>query len=366
MKVKKFQAGTMPEVMKKVKKELGTDAVILNSKPIKVGGVLGLFKKSHVEVIAAVDPTIEHVPKKETKTEMKGDFSGQNAPNDELLKELKSLKAMIQTQHHQPSYPAAIESIHRHLVSQEVEPMLAKELADELQKLTANRDISDEQWTNLAEDELQKKLTHLSFGHESFKKQYVHLVGPTGVGKTTTVAKIAADALLNKHLKVAFITTDTYRIAAIDQLKTYAKILDIPLEVAYSLEDYIQAREKFEDYDLVLIDTAGRNFRDAHYVNELRKVVDFTEDTETYLVLSLTSKYPDMSNIYQQFADIPIKKLIFTKEDETSRMGGAISMAVNHNIGVAYVTYGQNVPDDIKPASRKSLVRSVMEAAANG
>ncbi|UOQ93237.1 flagellar biosynthesis protein FlhF [Halobacillus shinanisalinarum] len=366
MKVKKFQAGTMPEVMKKVKKELGTDAIILNSKPIKVGGVLGLFKKSHVEVIAAIDPTAESVPNKETKTGMKADFSRQNTPNNELLKEVKSLKAMIQIQHNRTSYPAAIESIHRHLVSQEVEPKLAKEIADELQKLPAHGDISDEQWMNLAGDELQKRLTHLPFGHHSFKKQYVHLVGPTGVGKTTTVAKIAADALLNKRLKVAFITTDTYRIAAIDQLKTYAKILDIPLEVAYSLEDYIQAREKFGDYDLVLIDTAGRNFRDAHYVNELRKVVDFTEDTETYLVLSLTSKYLDMSDIYRQFADISIEKLIFTKEDETSGMGGAISMAVNHNIGVAYVTYGQNVPDDIKPASIDSLVRSVLEAAVNG
>ena len=104
-----------------------------------------------------------------------------------------------------------------------------------------------------------------------FNKKYINIVGPTGVGKTTTLAKVAAETMLNQRKKVAFITTDTYRIAAIDQLKTYAKILNIPIEVAYNLEDFKRAADRFSHYDIVFIDTAGRNFRNEQYVKDLEK-----------------------------------------------------------------------------------------------
>jgi flagellar biosynthesis protein FlhF len=227
-------------------------------------------------------------------------------------------------------------------------------------------DIVDvEEVQRLVTLELYEYMKDCYFGKPSFTKKYVHLVGPTGVGKTTTLAKLAADATLNHQLRVGFITTDTYRIAAIDQLKTYAKILDVPLEVAYSLADYQKAKDQFKDYDLVLVDTAGRNFRNASYVRELQKMIDFDEESDNFLVLGLTSKLADMKDIFQQFKEIPIHQMIFTKVDETSKSGNALNMVMDQQVGIAYLTDGQNVPDDIKEMSAMGLARKVMEGFKN-
>src|SRR5690625_5164287 len=126
--------------------------------------------------------------------------------------------------------------------------------------------------------------------------------------------------MLNDHKKVAFITTDTYRIAAIDQLKTYARILDIPIEVAYTAEDYQMALKKFASYDVILVDTAGRNFRDDKYIQELKKMIDFNVNTESYLVLSLTDKSQDIIDIKQQIQQLVINKMIYTITDTTQNI----------------------------------------------
>jgi flagellar biosynthesis protein FlhF len=202
-------------------------------------------------------------------------------------------------------------------------------------------------------------MSPFSFGPINFSKKYINVVGPTGVGKTTTLAKIAAQAVLKYGKKVAFITTDTYRIAAIDQLKTYAKILNVPLEVTYTIDDFVKAKERFSHFDLILIDTAGRNFRNKQYVEDLKSVIGFDEDLETILVLALTSKYSDMLDIFEQFSSIKINKLIFTKVDETSKYGTIVNLILKNKIGVAYLTNGQNVPDDIFEASPESIANTV-------
>jgi flagellar biosynthesis protein FlhF len=191
-----------------------------------------------------------------------------------------------------------------------------------------------------------KRISNYSFGEISFTKKFINVVGPTGVGKTTTLAKIAADCILKFNKKTALITTDTYRIAAIEQLKTYAKILSIPVEICYNLVDFAKACATFKDYDVVLIDTAGRNFRNQQYVEELKKVIDYNKEMETYLVLSLTAKQRDMEEIYQQFSTISINQFIFTKMDETSYYGAMYNMIDKFKKGTAYITNGQNVPDD--------------------
>ncbi len=128
---------------------------------------------------------------------------------------------------------------------------------------------------------LEKHLNDLQFDGIDYDRQIIQFVGPTGVGKTTTLAKIAAQSILQHEKKIAFITADTYRIAAIEQLKTYARILDVPLEVAYSIEDYKNALDKFQDYDIIFVDTAGRNFRDERYVHELKEVISFEKFTKS-------------------------------------------------------------------------------------
>ncbi|MGR9050136.1 flagellar biosynthesis protein FlhF [Halobacillus faecis] len=365
MRVKKFQAPTMPEAMKKVRTELGTDAVILNSKVKKSGGFLGLFKKEITEVIAAIDPSDEHQqrPPEATKIMEKNEEPvTRNNPNYEIMEELKQLRSLIQTR--KQAYPEDLERAYQFLLGQEV----AEDVAGNVIERLLEKEISFEDFTELKNHlrlELYESMKQKKFGKPVFDKKFIHLVGPTGVGKTTTLAKLAADAALNHQLNVGFITTDTYRIAAIDQLKTYAEILNIPLEVAYSMEDYKRAKERFQDFDLVLVDTAGRNFRDSAFISELQKVIDFDESSENFLVLGLTSKYTDMNEIVEQFKEIPIHQLIFTKADETARKGNAVNMVLTHGIGVAYLTHGQNVPDDIKTASAMGLAREVTEGFAD-
>lgn len=167
---------------------------------------------------------------------------------------------------------------------------------------------------------------------------------------------------MKKKKKVALITTDTYRIAAVEQLKTYAKILNIPLEVVYSMEDFQKAKNQFIHYDLVLVDSAGRNFRNALYVKELEKVIDFKHEAENYLVLSLTGKYRDMKAIIEQFSLVPIKQIIFTKQDETDTYGAMLNMMFEQGKGVAYVTNGQNVPDDIVESSNDWIIQTILGA----
>ena len=144
---------------------------------------------------------------------------------------------------------------------------------------------------SLIKNSLQTQMEHLPFGGISYTKKYINVLGPTGVGKTTTIAKIAARAILEKKKKVGFITTDTYRIAAIEQLKTYAGLLQSPLEIVYNEKDLHEAMVKFEHLDIVFIDTAGRNFKETKFVRDLEKLIEFEVNTETFLVLSSTSSH---------------------------------------------------------------------------
>ncbi|MBM7571838.1 flagellar biosynthesis protein FlhF [Aquibacillus albus] len=370
MKVKKFVAPTMPEVMMKVRKDLGSDAVILNSKEIHQGGFLGFFKKRNIEVIAAFDPN-PFQPKQQEKKVQKSPKKSER-PNEirvqeekqEVLNEVKELRKWMEknVSGHVRQYPYAYQELYDSLIEQDIKVDIAK---DVIQAIIPT-DEKEQEKNSLEQikmdviQELHARLDSNTFHGIKYQKKFIHLVGPTGVGKTTTIAKIAANSVLKDNKRVAFITTDTYRIAAIDQLKTYSKILNIPLEIAYSIEDYRKAVEKFHNYDLILVDTAGRNFRDPKYVKELQQVVDFSLEVETFLVLSLTTRTSDLEEIYEQFRNIPINQLIFTKKDETNAYGSMLNLCLLNNLGIAYVTDGQDVPDDIIELSSKNLCEMIV------
>lgn len=360
MKIKKYIAPTMPEVMNKIRRELGPDAVILNSREIKRGGFLGLFKKINIEVVAALDP--EPIPLKSTeeiqtssKTPLREE---ENNAHTAVLQEIQHLKSILGHRVFQAnsSYLPEFQLAYQHLIDQEVDVQLAHDITDTVQKkyeenskgITAQMVMFDIQ------SEIKNRLNGVPFPSITYEKKIIHFVGPTGVGKTTTIAKIAASAMLNDDKKVAFITTDTYRIAAIDQLKTYARILNVPMEIAYTTEDYQKALEKLAFYDVIFVDTAGRNFRDDKYIHELKDMIEFNVNTETYLVLSLTAKVQDIIAIQHQFKLLGIQKVIFTKTDETKQFGSMLNIALKHDMGIAYLTNGQDVPEDlINPTSEK-------------
>jgi flagellar biosynthesis protein FlhF len=388
MRVKKFVASSMPEAMKMIRAELGNDAVILNSKVVHKGGFFGLFTKKNIEVIAAVDPKPLERPMHTTEKRkkqldfLKADSASQHEKvNDfqlsvnnkttkstaDLINEMNELKSMLKqlstnvtTNFEQ--YPDPLKEINYLLIEQELSNELRQQLmAELLEKWYLQRgEVTIDQLLNWAKDTIISKLAGLSFGGITFEKKFINVVGPTGVGKTTTLAKMASECVIKHHKKVAFITTDTYRIAAIDQLKTYAKILDVPLEVCYNINDFRLAKTKFANYDVVLVDTAGRNFRNPQYVQDLREVIDFNEEMETYLVLALTAKEKDMKEIYEQFSLVKIDKFIFTKIDETSHYGTMLNLITECQTGVAYLTNGQNVPDDIVEATPEKVTNTVL------
>lgn len=363
MKVKKFKGLDMPEIMQQVRKELGADAVILNSKVIHEGGFLGLFKKRKIEVLAAVDQSPLPGGKRSAFTNKKVPSSIVHAekttPSNQeaLMKEIREMKKWIKLGTYQDNaFPPVYQEVFNTLIKQEIDYHLAYDFIDTVQKRNKKEDIFKSEIIKQLKFEIRHRLSRTgTFGENIFDKQLIHLVGPTGVGKTTTIAKIAAHCLLTDHKKVAFITTDTYRIAAIEQLKTYAKILDVPLEVAYNTEDYQKAKRKFSDYDFIFVDTAGRNFQDEKYVKELGSILELNHEANTFLVLSLTARAQDTENIYRQFQHVPIKQLIFTKKDETATYGSLLNIPLRHNTGIAYITNGQDVPDDIEKASIEKI-----------
>lgn len=356
MKMKKYVAATMPEAMHQIRKELGSDAVILNSKEVKNGSFFGLFKKRNIEVIAALDP--QPTPQKNKQKPVLPDTRKEkelSKTDNNVLTEIKHLRKLIevQNQQKQTSFNPQYSLVYQHLIDQEVMESIASKIVHTM--MDQHADCEDEIGQSVIFQDTQKeistRLLPLSFEGITYKKKVIHFVGPTGVGKTTTLAKVAAESMLKERKKVAFITADTYRIAAIEQIRTYAKILDVPLEVAYDIKGYKQAVEKFKDYDLILVDTAGRNFRDEKYVHELKENIDFNDEIETYLVLSLTAKPKDLQKISDQFKHVQIKAYIFTKVDETRQYGSMLNLTLSNQIGIAYMTNGQDVPDDIVKAS---------------
>jgi flagellar biosynthesis protein FlhF len=384
LKVKKYAASSMAEAMKQIRAELGSDAVILNSREVQSGGFFGFFKKKTIEVIAAVDQvsvsqTIPVTKQKQAKLSeeklkmmVKEPVKQQTndekpIPQDELLKEVAELKSLLRNLPHSNevsglTFPPPLKHMDKLLNDQEIDGAIKDQIMNLLLEKWfvngANSSI-DTVYTWL-EKELADQMSGISYGGISFKKKFINVVGPTGVGKTTTLAKIAADCVLTHKKKVAFLTTDTYRIAAIDQLKTYAKILNVPMEVCYTIEDFRKAAQMYYDYDVILIDTAGRNFRNREYVDELKQTIDFDKDMETFLVLSLTAKQRDMEDIYEQFSMIDIDKFIFTKADETSAYGAMYNLIRKYSRGAAYITNGQNVPDDMIEAAPREIAKMII------
>ncbi|WP_066173071.1 flagellar biosynthesis protein FlhF [Bacillus marinisedimentorum] len=375
MKVKKYTAPSMPEVMKQVRSELGKDAVILNSKVVNKGGILGLFMKKNIEVVAAADPE-PRLKKQESKPAVKkikelqeyGTPAHEQAADPALVNEIKELKKSLAEMGRQPKgnadgpgLPRPIEKVLHFLKDRDVGSVHLDTLSPVLLEKWYLEGKPEEEGILLdwVKEHYSRELEDLSFGGLDYSKPFVNVVGPTSVGKTTTLAKLAAQAVMKDGKKAAFITTDTYRIAAIDQLKTYASILNVPLEVAYTMEDFKNAKNKFTNMDIVFIDTAGRNFRDGHYVKELSEIIDFKDEMNTYLVLALTAKQKDMEEIYKKFSHIAIDKFLFTKADETAGHGAALNMMLDYQIGGAYITTGQNVPDDIEEMSPQRLLERI-------
>lgn len=201
---------------------------------------------------------------------------------------------------------------------------------------------------------------------EEGRTKAVFFIGPTGVGKTTTIAKIASKFKLEEHAKVAFITSDTYRIAAVEQLNTYASIISCPVSVVYSADELEESLEEYKDYDLVLIDTAGRSHKAEDQMDELAALIERTKeksdnfDIDIYLTLSVTTKSKDLVSIVNRYKDIKDWAVIFTKLDETCSLGNILNIRMITDAPLSYTTSGQNVPNDIEEIDKQALAKQLL------
>ncbi|MEM9660254.1 MAG: GTPase, partial [Planctomycetota bacterium] len=192
----------------------------------------------------------------------------------------------------------------------------------------------------------------------------VALVGPTGVGKTTTIAKLAANFRLRESKRVGLITVDTYRIAAVEQLRTYADIIDLPMEVVSTPREMREAVEQMRRFDLILMDTAGRSPRDDVKIHELRSILSEAAPHEIHLVLSAAAGARSLANAARQFAAAGVTSLLVTKLDEATGPGNLLTLSRTCKLPFSYLTDGQNVPDDIRIAEPNTLAQLILGVGA--
>jgi len=280
---------------------------------------------------------------------------------DELVRELRAVKELVFRMARQQTLGAMPEPVahwSRRLADQGVEAGLVERFAEEMRSRLETAEIGEPR--EVARKILLEWLVPFAGKGITANTRIVRLVGPTGVGKTTTLAKLAAEQTLTYRRSVGFITADTYRIAAIDQLRTYANILNVPLEVVFSPSELHRAIQRLADRDLLLMDTAGRNYRNEMHVSEVNALLSPGENAQTYLVLSMTHKYGDMKSVASSFAKYGVDSLLLTKFDETESYGAALNLVQEFGFSISYITCGQTVPDDIRVFDPEDLVRKLL------
>ncbi|CAM3891586.1 flagellar biosynthesis protein FlhF [Cohnella lubricantis] len=283
-----------------------------------------------------------------------------NSDTAALLQEIRAMREMMLQASRQQmfrSLPDEVMALSRQLAKQGVDPKYVQQFAEEVgERLAAKEESGEAAAMEEARAVLRQWLLPAAGTGISETTRIVNFVGPTGVGKTTTIAKLAADQAFVHRRSVGFITADTYRIAAVDQLRTYADILNIPLEVVFSSSELTRAYNKLEERDLIFMDTAGRNYRNELFVSEVNSLLAPGQQAESMLVLSLTHKYDDMRQVAEQFAKYGVRRLLFTKLDETDSVGCILNLAREFGFEITYITCGQTVPDDIRSFDPDEIV----------
>ncbi|MFD2670085.1 flagellar biosynthesis protein FlhF [Marinicrinis sediminis] len=292
--------------------------------------------------------------------------------NSQLWTELRQLKEMLNEMNqdrHAQRHALPVELIgyqsrlKQHGVSESLVKQIMKQASETLKQ---NSDSSERAARSAVEAAIHAILSKERVQGVRMETKIVNIVGPTGVGKTTTIAKLAAEQVLRHHRKVGFITSDTYRIAAVDQLRTYANILNVPMEVVFSPQEFVKAFEKLQDCDLIFMDTAGRNYRNEMYVSELNSLLAAQKENETFLVLSISAKYEDMKVITENFSKFKLDKVLFTKMDETDSYGSILNLAHDFPLQFSYLTNGQNVPQDIEKLDVDRLIDKLLGEQTDG
>lgn len=348
MQAKRYQAKTIKEAIGRVKNILGPDAMIISTK--KIGGKPG---NSLVEVAAV--PAGDNV-----SPQGRSSFG-------EVKSELMSIKEMICLLNHSGAIierllmSPALLSLYAKLINSGVRDQYAKLF---LERAGALEEHPPERVDHIRENTIREIMRVIGvknpFGEKEKNRVIAAFVGTTGVGKTTTIAKLAAQLMLKAKKRVGLISIDNYRIGAMEQLKTYATILGIPCYPAFSRKDLLFALKRLEGREVVLVDTAGQSQYDHAKIEELRQTIMPDLDMSCHLLLSVPTTESEMSKTAINFGPINFQSYIFTKTDEAEKCGSILNQIMKLNLPVSYITVGQSVPEDIEPASKKRILNLVL------
>ncbi len=421
MIIKKYQAKTENEAMNLARAELGESCVSLNVRTVKQKGIMKLLKAPFVEVTVALEEESEtdydklikpinpdlssdrnifkpsgfnvvvdentsvsnkndDVINEDTKVNEgaynKSDFESnlKSSVNSDLKEKDSQVKESEskskETEKKADSKPvdeadidAVYELISQTLIDNEVDEDYVEEIVEEAKSRLKSNTPMDSVLSHI----YQRLI--LRFGEPRIIEpsadgpKVVFFVGTTGVGKTTTIAKIASKLFVEGNKKVALFTSDTYRIAAAEQLRSYANIMSVPFRIIYTIDDFEEGLDSFKDYDYILIDTVGHSHKNQELKADMKKFIDFAKDhaeTEVYLVLAASTKMKDLIHIADSYKEISDYRLIFTKLDETYSFGTIFNLRLHTNAPLSYVTYGQNVPEDIDTFKPQQIVKKLL------
>lgn len=410
MIIKKFVGKTEEAAIETAKKELGANVVVMNVKNVKPKGFFAFLKPQMIEVTVALEEDNtsreESVPadvkaavsaindvvvssinnaqatqQAETRTSMgllaqAEDMNGKKE-NNAIEERLDSLQSLLEQQLQKPDEEKKEEVkkeetsetdtfmklLYKTMLENEVDEEYAGQIIEEIEKVNKPNSPFDFALANTYQKMILKFGKPVGITPSEKGVKMIFFVGPTGVGKTTTIAKIASRFQVDDKKKVALLTADTYRIAAAEQLRTYANILEVPFRIVYAIEEVEQALIDFKDYDYILVDTAGHAYNNTAQKEAMSKFIHSVDDKvekEVFLVLSATTKYKDLISIADAYKEMVDYKLIFTKLDETTTLGNLLNLKLYTGASLSYVTHGQNVPDDIENFNPQKTVKRLL------
>ena len=415
MLVKKYEAKNMQQAMDDIVKELGSTAVILNSRKIRKRGLTNLFAKPVMEVMVAYEPRKPREPLRKMPSALRqaaqeayspfagsqanaaaypalvngppppgpqgaetgafaplpqpGQISMASAAIQDIGSRIDSLDNVLSDFMHKfshikrditydfsPEVEKLVMAMRENQVREEIALSLARE-TEKILKARADAEAHDVIYQLI----LENLGAPAPIAAKKYQQKVILFIGPTGVGKTTSLVKLASTFVISHKKKVGIINTDTYRIAAHEQLRTYADILDIPLGIAYRMEEVATALHEMSGRDLVFIDTAGKRPGDPQHQEDIRQIIEYTRPEEIFLCVAAPTCFSAIREVVDTYAFAGDYKLIITKLDETRHHGVALNTAHYAKKPLAYVTTGQNVPDDLEIADCEALAQQILE-----
>lgn len=392
MEIRTYRAGSMHEALALVRRDLGPDAAVLHTREVQSSRLFGLIPgRRQIEVTASegvhvpsrlpeAPPEVKPVPSASPYADSQASacpmpgIGGRvtepaAAPKLAVEDQLSDLRAMLQELCRQNrsgagphDLPDSLFRLFTDLIEVDLNEEIARELVERVRRESSDAELDD---SVLAKTRIAGMIEAEipvagPIAVTPGKRRLVSLVGPTGVGKTTTIAKLAANFRLREKRNVGLITVDTYRIAAVEQLRTYADIIDLPMEVVSSPREMREAVRRMERLDLILMDTAGRSPRDEIKIQELRSFLSEAEADEVLLVLSSVAGERTLTHTADRFASVGTTGMILTKLDEATSLGNMLPLTRSSKLPIRYVTNGQSVPDDIETADANRLARLIL------